>query len=62
MAEFLDGVSPLGRVYAERARELCLEAAIIDVVGTPRIRERAAARFVSRTEQGFADLAEDTRY
>ncbi len=58
VAEFLDGISPLGRVYGERARELCLEAAIIDAVGTPKIRERAAARFVLRTEQGLADLAE----
>ena len=37
LAGFLEGVSPLGQVYAARARELCLEASIIDAVGTPRL-------------------------
>ena len=57
LAHFLDGVSPLGQVYAARARELCLEASIIDSVGTPRIATRAKERFIPKTEEAAADLA-----
>jgi hypothetical protein len=44
-------------VYAERARELKLEASIIDSVGTPRLRSRAEDRFVAKTDEGRRDLA-----
>jgi hypothetical protein len=57
LAGFLEKLSPLGAVYAARAREICLEASIIDAVGTPRLRSRAEERFVARTEEGREDLA-----
>jgi len=60
LAAFLEGLSPLGLVYAERARELCLEAAIIDAVGSPSLRVRARERFVPDTPEGKSDrLAAD---
>jgi hypothetical protein len=58
LASFLDGISALGAVYAARARELLVEAAIIDAVGTARLRTRAEERFIPRTEQGLQDLAQ----
>jgi hypothetical protein len=61
LAEFLDAFSPLGRVYAARARELCTEAAIVDAVGTPQIRTPAARRFLGSTPQDGADLDEADR-
>jgi hypothetical protein len=57
LADFLDGVSPLGRVYASRARELCLEAAIIDSVGTLRVSARAKERFLTNGKEAEEDLA-----
>jgi hypothetical protein len=57
LAGFLEGLSPLGQVYAARARELNLEASIIDAVGSPRLRSRAEERFVAKTDQGRLDLA-----
>jgi Microtubule-associated tyrosine carboxypeptidase len=57
LAGFLEGLSPLGAVYAARAREMGLEASIIDAVGTQRLRSRAEERFVSRTPEGREDLA-----
>jgi hypothetical protein len=57
LAGFLEGLSPLGQVYAARARELCVEASIIDAVGTPRLRSRAEERFVAKTDEGRLDLA-----
>jgi hypothetical protein len=56
LAEFLDGVSALGRIYAARAREMCLEASIVDAVGTPQIRTPAARRFVGTSIDDKADL------
>jgi len=56
LAEFLDGVSPLARIYAARAREMCLEAAIVDAVGTPQIRTPAARRFMGESIDDGADL------
>src|SRR5256885_4819547 len=44
LARFLEDLSPLGAVYAARARELFVEASIIDAVGTPRLRARAEER------------------
>jgi hypothetical protein len=57
LAGFVEKLSPLGAVYAARARELCLEASIIDAVGTPRLRLRAEERFVARTDEARDDLA-----
>jgi hypothetical protein len=56
LAEFLEGVSPLGRIYAGRAREMCVEAAIVDAVGTPQIRTPAVRRFVGTTPDDLDDL------
>lgn len=56
LAEFLEGVSPLGRIYAARAREMCVEAAIVDAVGTPQIRTPAARRFVGTSSEDRVDL------
>jgi hypothetical protein len=58
LACFLEGLSTLGAVYAARARELFVEAAIIDSVGTPRLRARAEQRFIPRTEEARQDLAQ----
>jgi hypothetical protein len=55
LAEFLEGASPLGRIYAGRAREMCLEAAIVDAVGTPQIRVAAARRFVGKSVNDLDD-------
>jgi hypothetical protein len=55
LADFLEGVSPLGRIYAGRAREMCLEAAIVDGVGTPHIRLPSARRFVGTSIDDVAD-------
>jgi hypothetical protein len=55
LADFLQDLSPLGAVYAARARELCIEASIIDCVGTPRLRSCAEKRFAP--ESGREDLA-----
>lgn len=57
LAHFLDGVSPLGGVYGARARELIVEAAIIDAVGTSRLSARAKERFLPDDEEGRRDLA-----
>lgn len=46
LAEFLDKEPPLGPIYAARARELCLEAAIVEATGTPRLTALAKERFL----------------
>jgi hypothetical protein len=56
LAKFLDGVSPLGRIYAGRAREMCVEAAIVDAVGAAHIRTAAARRFMGSATEDLADL------
>ena len=58
LAGFLEGLSTLGAVYAARARELFVEAEIIDSVGTARLRARAEERFIPRTEEALQDLAQ----
>ncbi len=45
LATRFDAEPPLGPLYAARARELLLDAAIIEAVGTPAIRALAARRF-----------------
>jgi hypothetical protein len=57
LAEFLDGVSPLGRIYAGRARELFLEASIIHAVGSPKLTALARVRFIGESEQEKTDLS-----
>ncbi|MET0594331.1 MAG: tyrosine/phenylalanine carboxypeptidase domain-containing protein [Polyangiaceae bacterium] len=60
LADFLDKEPPLGPIYAARARELCLEAAIVEATGTPRLTALAKQRFldpsaVSREDGERAD-------
>ncbi len=55
LATFVEDRFPLGPVYAARARELCLEASIIESVGTPKVRTLAAQRFVGASEDDHAD-------
>lgn len=45
LASRLDGAGPWGALYAARARELELEAAVADALGTSELRARVAARF-----------------
>src|SRR3954454_6516707 len=45
-ARFVEGEGPLGARYAERARELSLEAEIIDSIATPRLCKLAVRRFL----------------
>ncbi|HKQ71976.1 MAG TPA: tyrosine/phenylalanine carboxypeptidase domain-containing protein, partial [Polyangiaceae bacterium] len=51
LADFLEAASPLGRVYAARARELGLEAAMIERVGSPTLGELAVRRFAGDSPQ-----------
>jgi hypothetical protein len=55
LAQFLEGLSPLGQLYAARARELCLEASIIHAVGTPKLRALARQRFVGVSQEDRED-------
>jgi hypothetical protein len=55
LARFLEGMSALGQLYAARARELCLEASIIQAVGTPRICALARQRFVGLSGEDRED-------
>lgn len=53
LAAFLDTEPPLGPIYAARARELRLEAALVAAIGTPRLTVTARLRFVgSSLEEG----------
>jgi hypothetical protein len=57
LAGFVETEGPVGHVYAARARELALEAQMVDAIGTPRITSLAAVRFGSEradAEQAFA--------
>jgi len=45
LAVFLEKEPPLGPYYAARARELCLEAAIVAATGTPKLTALARQRF-----------------
>ena len=46
LAKFLDLEPPLGPIYAARARELCLEAALVEATGTARLTAKARERFL----------------
>jgi hypothetical protein len=50
LASFLDKEPPLGPLYAARARELRLEAALVDAAGTPRLTALARERFLASGE------------
>jgi hypothetical protein len=50
LASFLDKEPPLGPLYAARARELRLEAALVDATGTPRLTAMARQRFLGSGE------------
>jgi hypothetical protein len=55
LATFMDKEPPLGPIYAARARELCLEAAIVDATGTARLTALAQERFLDRSEAALED-------
>jgi hypothetical protein len=55
LASFLDKEPPLGPLYAARARELCLEAVIVDAAGTARLTAAARERFLGSSPQGDVD-------
>jgi hypothetical protein len=57
LAGFVENEGPVGGVYAARARELALEAEMVDAVGTPRITSLAAARFGSERADAEQALA-----
>jgi hypothetical protein len=46
LAGFVEKEGPLGAIYAARARELALEAEIMDSIATPRLAKLAERRFV----------------
>src|SRR6476619_3168175 len=46
LATYLDTEPPLGAIYAARARELRLEAAIVEAAGTPKVTALAGQRFL----------------
>jgi hypothetical protein len=46
LATYLDTVPPLGAIYAARARELRLEAAIVEAAGTPKVTALAGERYL----------------
>jgi hypothetical protein len=55
LAAFMDKEPPLGPIYAARARELCLEAAIVDAAGTARLTALAKERFFDPSEGARED-------
>jgi hypothetical protein len=58
-----EGLGWLGRHYAERARELDQEAAIVEAVGSTALAARAARRFpLDRTRSGVAADASATTW
>jgi hypothetical protein len=56
LADFLQGVSPLGQIYADRARELWLESLLVHAVGTPRLSVLSRQRFLGQSPEDVADL------
>jgi hypothetical protein len=58
VAAFLEGVSPLGNVYAERARELWLEASLIHAVGSRKLTSLARQRFLGQSENDRRDRSD----
>jgi hypothetical protein len=59
LALFLDKQPPLGPLYAARARELCLEAALVGATGTPRLTAMARARFLTSAPRDDAEQADE---
>jgi len=50
LAEALEREGPLGGIYANRAREIAMEAAVCSAVGTPALRVFARQRFCRRDQ------------
>jgi hypothetical protein len=55
LAAYLDTEPPLGTIYAARARELRLEAAIVEAAGTPKVTALAARRFLGTSPADGVD-------
>jgi hypothetical protein len=55
LAQFLEGASALGRIYAERARELWLEASLIQAVGSRKLSALSRQRFLGHTPEDAED-------
>ena len=55
LAVFLEKEPPLGPLYAARARELRLEAALVDAAGTPKLTALARQRFLAPEAPGHDD-------
>jgi hypothetical protein len=55
LAAYLDTEPPLGAIYAARARELRLEAAIIEAAGTSKVTALAGQRFVGTSPADGVD-------
>jgi hypothetical protein len=55
LATFLEKEPPLGPIYAARARELFLEAALLDAIGTPRLTATARQRFLGASPEERED-------
>jgi hypothetical protein len=55
LTEFLHGISPLARIYADRARELWLESLLIHAVGSPKLSVLSRQRFLGQTEEDIRD-------
>lgn len=58
LAETLEKEPPLGPIYAERARELALEAEMIAAVGSVRFRSLAAQRYVRQGTEREREMAD----
>jgi hypothetical protein len=56
LADAIETESPLARLYAERARELALEAEIVASRGTPRLAILAARRYDPGPDAAQADV------
>jgi hypothetical protein len=55
LAAFLEKDPPLGPFYAARARELCLEAELVQVTGTSRLTAVARQRFLGSSPEELRD-------
>jgi hypothetical protein len=58
LAVFLEKDSPLGSIYAARARELRLEAELVEAIGTSRMTSVARQRFLGSSSGELADAEE----
>jgi hypothetical protein len=58
LAAFLEKDSPLGSIYAARARELRLEAELVEAIGTSRMTSVARERFLGASSEQLAEAEE----